>query len=145
MKLWQSCHQEHIRMKMKKSGGLKMLGLIKVRLALFDTALFKKMNILFEWIFWILKKWIHFFKIQNIHSKKLFFFFKIKNIYSNKIFLFFKKEAVSARASTGWWPPICGSVLFEQLLRLVIFYQIFCKFCICEEDVQKVSAIFKMI
>ena len=28
------------------------------RIALFDTALFKKMNILFEWIFWILKKWI---------------------------------------------------------------------------------------
>ena len=28
------------------------------KLALFDTALFKKMNILFEWIFWILKKWI---------------------------------------------------------------------------------------
>ena len=28
--------------------------------ALFDTALFKKMNILFEWIFWILKKWIFF-------------------------------------------------------------------------------------
>ena len=27
-------------------------------IALFDTALFKKMNILFEWIFWILKKWI---------------------------------------------------------------------------------------
>ena len=26
--------------------------------ALFDTALFQKMNILFEWIFWILKKWI---------------------------------------------------------------------------------------
>ena len=26
--------------------------------ALFDTALFKKMNILFEWIFWILEKWI---------------------------------------------------------------------------------------
>ena len=29
-------------------------------LALFDKALFKKMNILFEWIFWILKKWIIF-------------------------------------------------------------------------------------
>ena len=29
-------------------------------LALFDTALFKKMNILFEWMFWILKKWIIF-------------------------------------------------------------------------------------
>ena len=28
------------------------------RIALFDTAPFKKMNILFEWIFWILKKWI---------------------------------------------------------------------------------------
>ena len=27
-------------------------------IALFDTALFKQMNILFEWIFWILKKWI---------------------------------------------------------------------------------------
>ena len=27
-------------------------------LALGDTAPFKKMNILFEWIFWILKKWI---------------------------------------------------------------------------------------
>ena len=31
-----------------------------IAVALFDTALFKKMNILFEWIFWILKKWIFF-------------------------------------------------------------------------------------
>ena len=32
-------------------------------LAMFDTALFKKMNILFEWIFLILKKWIFFLMI----------------------------------------------------------------------------------
>ena len=31
---------------------------IALVIALFDTALFKKMNILFEWIIWILKKWI---------------------------------------------------------------------------------------
>ena len=43
--------------------------------ALYDTALFKKINILFEWIFWILKKWIFF--LMNILDFK-------KNIFLNE-------------------------------------------------------------
>ena len=39
---------------------LSWRNMISYQVALFDTALFKKMNILFEWIFWILKKWIFF-------------------------------------------------------------------------------------
>ena len=39
-------------------GQWDIVGRCVVGVAMFDTALFKKMNILFEWIFWILIKWI---------------------------------------------------------------------------------------
>ena len=44
------------------------------RLALGDTALFEKMNILFEWIFWIFKKWIFFLNEYSGFKKNEYLF-----------------------------------------------------------------------
>ena len=43
-------------------------------LALADTASFKKMNIVFEWIFWILKKWIIFLNEYSGFKKNEYLF-----------------------------------------------------------------------
>ena len=54
-----------------------------VKVALGDTANFKKMNIFFEWIFGILKKWINF--LMNILD------FEKMNNFFEWIFWIFKK------------------------------------------------------
>ena len=55
---------------------------------------------------------------------------------------------VMLRLGTRWWPPIRGSVFFEQLLwaGLDIFDYSFakCKFRLFEEGVETVSAIFEV-
>ena len=44
--------------------------LLRFCIALFDTAIFKKMNILFEWIFWILKEWFNEkMNFQNVSNR----------------------------------------------------------------------------
>ena len=64
---------------------------------------------------YIFKRIIHFFRIQNIHSKEIFIFFRIpeysfkRNIHSNKTFIF-SKEAVSPRASTDF---VCSALSLE--------------------------------
>ena len=66
-------------------------------LALFDTASFKKMNILFEWIFMILKKWIIFLNEYSGFWKNEYFVwmnildYKKMNILFEWIFWILKK------------------------------------------------------
>ena len=57
------------------------------RLALGDTASFKKMNIFFEWIFRILKKWIIFLnEYSGFWKNEYFFWMNILDFEKNEYF-----------------------------------------------------------
>ena len=57
------------------------------QVALFDTASFKKMNILFEWIFMFLKKWIIFLnEYSGFWKNEYFFWMNILDFEKNEYF-----------------------------------------------------------
>ena len=50
-----------------------------------------------------IQKIIHFWKIQNIHSKQIFIFLNIQNIHSKQIFIFLKSRIFIQKNYSFFW------------------------------------------
>ena len=65
---------------------------------------------------------IHFIKIQNIHSNKIFIFFKIQNIHSNKIFIFLKRAVSHTPTHPAPWKKTFPALPCRMVILVSITY-----------------------